>query len=99
MPKRLAPKEQFLNPSTPVAPGQLKPSARWLELTDSPLFKEAVQVALTEYVVSLTPDVAQPGRVAYLIEGAKGAFNVLMNLGEPDHPGPMRKPEPRLNPQ
>jgi hypothetical protein len=84
--KRISPKDSFLHPSTPTPPGQLSASARWAELTDAPLVRDAIEKAFAEYATRLEPDPAMPGKAAYQLLGAREALNVLLTLGEPTRP-------------
>lgn len=86
MSKRIAPKETFLHSATPPEPGKHSVSARWAELSDAPLVREAVEKAFAEYAARQVPDPTMPGKMAYQIHGAREVLDVLLNLGEPTKP-------------
>lgn len=83
----LSPKERFLALDAPK--GQPTPPNRWADLTGDPLFAQACEVALLEYVMGITPEPTMPGTAAYRVQGAKEVLNVLLTLHAPAKPLPV----------
>ena len=86
--KHIRPKEAFIIPPGGTTPGERSEGMLWAELTDSPRFQRALQVALTEYVMRQnTSTIADAANMALRIEGAKAVLHILLNLGDPEKPG------------
>jgi len=66
----LTPKDDFL---------AAKLGEQFMEIVQNPTFRRAAEAALLEYVLRLPED----ARNAYRMEGARGAINTLLNLGNP----------------
>ncbi len=78
MPKHnnLTPKDDFL---------AAKYGERHMEIVQDPMFRRACEAAFAQYLLFLPFD---PGN-AYRIEGARGALNTLLNLGNVKEQSPI----------
>lgn len=85
--------------ATPHAPGDDNNSQKWAAICQTPLYREAIEVALVQLVLDLNSGTAiDAANNGMKLEGAKAFVRVLSELGETGTRAPAVPRTPQLEP-